>query len=151
MQDIAEKKLENCEQQFYVKLIIYLLQACVQGVNPPIQRTSVATQTYHPWSYEAFVLGDPEKFRYFTGVTPGHFHALYELMGGDETCTRLKYYYDANTPVKPPKVRITMKTRLFMILMRMRRDLSLMDLEEIMGVSKSHCGVIFFYMGESLI
>ncbi|KAK3917331.1 Ubiquitin carboxyl-terminal hydrolase 17-like protein 17 [Frankliniella fusca] len=94
-------------------------------------------------TYEKCVLGDPDDFHYFTGLTPGEFQVLYDLLGGDEVCSRLKYVVGSNTPLNSRTIKISLKGRLFLVLVRMRRDLTLRDISFVLGLSVPLASAIF--------
>lgn len=76
-------------------------------------------------SYETCVQ-NRKNFLYFTNTTKGQLDAIYELLGGDDVCSKLKYSLDGATPSKAPSyLKISLKSRLFLVLVRMRRDLPL--------------------------
>ncbi|KAK3929251.1 Protein ALP1-like [Frankliniella fusca] len=100
--------------------------------------------TMIPITYEMCSQGSAEDFRYFTGLTIGQFLVVYQLIGGDEVCNQLKYNLNGTTPVRKNALKISLKSRLFLVLLKMRRDLSLRDIGKIMGISKSQAGAIFF-------
>lgn len=105
----------------------------------------MATQTDPIWSYEAAVRGDEEKFKYFTGLCPGEFEVMYNLLGGDSVCQQLKYRYDDKTPMKNYAcIKVSLKSRLYLVLLRLRRGLSLQDISELMNISSSLTSAIFY-------
>ncbi|XP_034238646.1 uncharacterized protein LOC117643703 [Thrips palmi] len=87
-----------------------------------------------------------EDFRFFTGLSKFNFEALYLLLDGKNGLMRLKYLYDMTTPKKipttPPK--LSPKSRLLLMLVRMRRGTPLRDLAYQFGISKAWAGFIFF-------
>lgn len=84
------------------------------------------------------------KTKYFTGLSYGAFDAIYELIGGDEVCERLKYHLDDKTPVKALRSKISLRSRMFLVFLRMRKGLSLRDISVLMGVSTVTASTIFF-------
>lgn len=93
-------------------------------------------------SYETCVQNE-EEFRYFTGLTPGQFLVIYDLIGGDNVCSQLKYKGDNSPQTLRPKKKISFRSRLFLVLVRMRRDLSLHDIAQLMGIGFSTASIIF--------
>lgn len=97
------------------------------------------------FSYErAAAILKPEKFKKLCGLSPRHFEIVYELMGGDTTCWQLKQYYDRSTPTRFRRTaKITLRSKLFLTLMRMRRNYALFDCSLFFNLSEMYCGQIF--------
>ncbi|KAK3924631.1 putative cysteine desulfurase, partial [Frankliniella fusca] len=96
-----------------------------------------------PITYEICSQGSDDDFKYFTGLTKGQFLVVYDFIGGDEVCCKLKYTLDGKTPIRRNALKISLKSRLFLVLLKMRRDLSNRDIGKLMGISVSQIAVIF--------
>lgn len=97
-------------------------------------------------SYErASAILTPEAFRSYCGLIPRHFEILYELVGGDEVACKLKQKYDAKTPVLfRKKAKITLRSKLFLTLVRLRRNYALFDISQYFALSEMYSGQIFY-------
>ena len=87
------------------------------------------------------------EFCRLTGITQENFEALYDFLGGDEVCLRLKYNYRRGTPNRLIYRTITAREpreNLFLTLVRLRRGESLQDLALNFGLSKTHVSTIFY-------
>ncbi|KAK3911503.1 4-hydroxy-tetrahydrodipicolinate synthase [Frankliniella fusca] len=85
--------------------------------------------------YEECKRMKPSDFKFFTGVTQDQFGIIYELCGGGEVCSVLKYRYSKKTPTRPIVSDFTARDRLFMTLIRLRRGIPMKDLSFVCGVS----------------
>ncbi|XP_034231500.1 uncharacterized protein LOC117639733 [Thrips palmi] len=77
----------------------------------------------------------PKDFKFFTGLTQEQFEIVYELCGGEEVCSTLKYRYSRKSPKKAIVSNFTPRDRLFMTLIRLRRGIPLRDLSFVCGMS----------------
>ncbi|XP_052128107.1 uncharacterized protein LOC127750446 [Frankliniella occidentalis] len=88
-----------------------------------------------------------KKFKFFTGLTQYHFNVLFDLIGGEEGIRQITYVYGQKTPRRTLDHRkFSSKNRLFMMLIRMRRGVPIIDLAHIFGIGKTQCGVICYAM-----
>ena len=100
---------------------------------------SVGTQTEH-WmsarmSYELCVQ-QPE-FQHFCGLSVEQFNHIYESLGNDAVFKYLKYKENQPTPKKERKKLLSLRCKLFLTLVRLRRAFKEKDLAYFMGVSLS--------------
>jgi len=97
-----------------------------------------------PFSYEVCKL-QPENFKFNTGLSTDNFEILYEFLGGDEVCSRLKYQFAAKTPKTKPRIlEHTPRDKLFITLVRLRRGLPLCDLKAAFRLSIGSLSTIFY-------
>ncbi|KAE8738880.1 hypothetical protein FOCC_FOCC015627 [Frankliniella occidentalis] len=95
--------------------------------------------------YENCKLLPEEEFRFYTGITQQVFEFLYEFLGGDEVCARLKYDYMKKTPKRSQfQGDLFPKDKLFMTLLRIRRGFTLNDLKVMFKISESHASKICY-------
>lgn len=82
----------------------------------------------------------PEKdFTFFCGINQYVFEVLFDFLGGEEVCSKLKYSYSRKTPKqKQFQGDMTSKDKLFMTLLRLRRGIPLRDLGMIFNVSEGY-------------
>ncbi|KAK3918664.1 ATP-dependent helicase hrq1 [Frankliniella fusca] len=81
-------------------------------------------------------------FRYFTGLSKESFEVLYKFLGGNEVCSKLKYYRD-QTPNRECGTTHTPKGCLLMTLVRLRRGYSETEMEKFFGLSDTSISCIF--------
>lgn len=89
----------------------------------------------------------PTAFRRMTGLSKESFLAVYDFLGGDQVCSHLKYNYKLSTPLKKNKKKIddlSLKDRLLITILRLRRGYSVEELALFFNISKSLAGDIFF-------
>lgn len=95
-----------------------------------------------PFSYEGSQSWTDSDFLYFTGISKEAFNILYELVDGDKNKT-MKYRPDAHTPSREVFSTVSMKTKLFITLVRLRRGFSLRDLKLMFNLHESQISNIF--------
>ncbi|KAE8741801.1 hypothetical protein FOCC_FOCC012662 [Frankliniella occidentalis] len=83
----------------------------------------------------------------YDSLTQYHFNVLFDLIGGEEGIRQITYVYGQKTPRRTLDHRkFSSKNRLFMMLIRMRRGVPIIDLAHIFGIGKTQCGVICYAM-----
>lgn len=88
-----------------------------------------------------------DKFKFFTGLSIEDFNALFDLLGGNKTLSRLKHKYQSNDPTdRAGYGRVPCIDRLFLFLVRLRRGTPLEDLAYITNISHSYLGDILYTM-----
>ena len=97
-----------------------------------------------PLCFQQFLNGSQQNFVHFTGVTKENFEVLYNVIGGDEICSLIKYNYDVSTPVKKFESLLPNRDRMFITLVRLRRGLPLRDLSYLFGISLKTASVIIY-------
>ncbi|KAE8745463.1 hypothetical protein FOCC_FOCC007843 [Frankliniella occidentalis] len=84
-------------------------------------------------------------FRFYTGISQEVFEMIYQFLGGDEVCNKLKYEYDAKTPEREPfNWKLTAQDKLFLTLLRLRRGIPVRDLKVLFNISKYHASRICY-------
>lgn len=119
----------------FVKLLLFIFQHSVKDS---------ATQT-GPYICHALCKHN-DKFQFFTGLSVADFNALFNLIGGEEEIRTLKLEYDATTPVKLRKTKLSCEDKLLMFLLRLRRGLPEEELSEVFGMSTTMISRICYAM-----
>lgn len=85
-------------------------------------------------------------FKFFCGLSKLNFEALFLLLDGEEGIMHLKYDYKMKTPQRRTAVlsKVSARSRLLLMLVRLRRGTPLRDLAYQFGISTSYAGFIFF-------
>jgi len=79
-----------------------------------------------------------------TGLSCHNFDVLYDFIGGDAMCSRLKYNYgDPLKKIRTVKDRLNFKDRLLLTLFRLRTGTSIENTAFFFGVSKTVAGKVF--------
>lgn len=104
-----------------------------------MQTRSIGIQCERPYlCYEKCKRLSEEDFRFYTGVSQDLFELLYEFLGGDAVCTKLKYTCNRKSPTKFTESQLSPKDRLFMTLLRFRRGIILRDLKILFNISEAY-------------
>lgn len=84
--------------------------------------------------------------KFFCGLSKLNFEALFLLLDGEEGIMHLKYDYKMKTPQRRTAVlsKVSARSRLLLMLVRLRRGTPLRDLAYQFGISTSYAGFIFF-------
>ena len=96
-------------------------------------------------SYESWSVKKKGKFLHYAGLTIENFNAVFNLLGYEFNHSRLKYHYDDNTPLKDyTRPKLSLKSCLLLVLIRLRRGLPLEDLADCFGISATHASTVFY-------
>lgn len=94
---------------------------------------NVRPRTYFRFSLFEAVPGD---FEYLTGISLEHFEVFLNFLGGERKCGRLKYRRDQLSPVKDPSTNLSVRDKLFLTLVLLRRGFTERDLGIMFGLSQ---------------
>ena len=86
----------------------------------------------------SFILTDRTKCKYFTGLYPAQFQALFNFLGPAKY--ELSYW---NSKTKNTKQKVEIKDQFFETLLRLRRGFNLMTLAQMYSISESYIRSIF--------
>lgn len=98
-------------------------------------------------SYELWNENMSDKdFLFFVGLSKFTFEALYILLDGFDGMMSIKYLYEMPTPKRRTKapLKLSAKSRLLLMLVRLRRGTPVRDLAYQFGISTAYAGFIFF-------
>ena len=68
--------------------------------------------------YIQHIIRDPNDFQFYTGLSLAAFEVLYEFLGGQEVCSKLKYNFAPQTPTRERYSEHSPKDKLFITLIR---------------------------------
>lgn len=98
-------------------------------------------------SYELWHENMSEKdFLFFVGLSKFNFEALFILLDGTDGLLTIKYNYKMPTPTRRTSapLKLSAKSRLLLLLVRMRRGTPVRDLAYQFGISTSYASSIFY-------
>lgn len=113
-----------------------------EASEPVIKRTIGIQSNMATFSYDRSKQWTDDDFHYFTGVSRSAFEILYELVGGD-TNKKMKYRTDAKTPQREVYASYSVRDKLFLTLVRLRRGYSLRDMRMFFNLPENHISNIF--------
>ncbi|KAK3909668.1 O-methyltransferase bfoE [Frankliniella fusca] len=129
---------DSCKQRFkkcYLHVLIrcdFLLQTkSFRSIGIQCERSFI--------DYEKCKHLSETDFKFYTGITQTVFELLYDFLGGDEVCDKLKYEYKYSTPKRERfNSELTSKTKLFLTLLRLRRGIVGRDLKVLFNITEYH-------------
>ncbi|KAK3929472.1 2,3-bisphosphoglycerate-independent phosphoglycerate mutase [Frankliniella fusca] len=117
------------------------------GSSPHVlEFCSVAVQCNRSFiCYRKAKLLSENEFQFYTGISQSAFELLFEFLGGDEVCSKLKYSYSKNTPKRSiSKGDLSPKDKLLMTLLRLRRGIPLCDLRILFNISEGYASKVVY-------
>lgn len=131
------EKLENSTQTKDKYLLASKIETMILKNNSIVQTDSPPSIVYlHPMSPD-LILQSQTKCKYFIGLFPKEFEALYEFLG--EAKFTLKYWNNSKTK----STKLSIREQLFVTLLRLRRGFNILTIAHLYSVSESYIRSIF--------
>ncbi|XP_034238531.1 uncharacterized protein LOC117643646 [Thrips palmi] len=113
-----------------------------EASEPVLKRTIGIQSDMATFSYDRSKQWNDDDFHYFTGISRKAFEILFELVGG-ETNKKMKYRHDAKTPQRELYASHSVRDKLFLTLVRLRRGYSLREMKMFFNLPESTISNIF--------
>ena len=133
---VIESRLEKSTQTKDKYLLASKIETMILRNNSIVQIDSPSIVNLNPMSPD-LILESEKKCKYFTGLFPNEFKALYEFLG--EAKFSLTYWNKTN--IKSTKLSI--HEQLFVTLLRLRRGFNILTIAHLYSVSESYIRSIF--------